>query len=140
MQSWSLVVGRWQEAVSMYAMPARSNALVSLLKTSSAIIATRPATEPRVPHPNVFFCVRVGFHEGRVSRIKPTTNDCSKPKTDDRRLGQELPINIPVTNTRAPPNPTCSAADGIGVSMYRCRIQVIVPNSTRTTAIASPMA
>ena len=29
----------------------------------------------------------------------------------------ELPISIPVTNTSAPPSPTCNAADGIGVSM-----------------------
>lgn len=34
----------------------------------------------------------------------------------DRCL-QELPIKIPVMNTSAPPNPTCKAAEGMGVSM-----------------------
>jgi len=32
-------------------------------------------------------------------------------------LFYELPIKIPVINTNAPPNPTCRAADGMGVSM-----------------------
>ena len=40
---------------------------------------------------------------------------------------------MPVANTRAPPNATCSAADTGGVSMYFQRTQVITPSSTITT-------
>src|SRR5215472_6664782 len=49
----------------------------------------------------------------------------------------ELPISTPVMNTSAPPSPTCSAAVTQGVSMYRRRIQVIVPNSESTTIPAA---
>jgi hypothetical protein len=40
-------------------------------------------------------------------------------------------ISIPVTNTSAPPNPTCRAAEGMDVSMLRCRIQVMVTVRSR---------
>src|SRR6266849_220104 len=52
----------------------------------------------------------------------------------------DLPISTPVMNTSAPPSPTCRAAENVGVSMYRCRTQVMTPSSTRTTAIAIPRA
>src|SRR6202162_6401945 len=53
---------------------------------------------------------------------------------------QELPISTPVPKTKAPPSATCVAADMIGVSMYRCRIQVMTASSTRTTRIAIVIA
>src|ERR1035438_2460819 len=37
----------------------------------------------------------------------------------------DLPMRIPVTNTSAPPSPTCIAAENTGVSMNRCRTHVI---------------
>src|SRR5712692_6005648 len=49
-------------------------------------------------------------------------------------------MSMPVMNTSAPPSPTCRAAENVGVSMYRCRTQVMTPSSTRTTAIAIPRA
>src|ERR1022692_4217465 len=36
----------------------------------------------------------------------------------------DLPMRIPVTNTSAPPSPTCIAAENTGVSMNRCRTHV----------------
>ena len=52
----------------------------------------------------------------------------------------DFPISTPVMNTSAPPSPTCRAAENVGVSMYRCRTQVMTPSSTRTTTIAIPRA
>jgi len=52
----------------------------------------------------------------------------------------ELPISTPVMKTSAPPKPTCNAAETVGVSIYRCRIQVIVASSTSTTPKATTIA
>ena len=48
----------------------------------------------------------------------------------------DLPMSMPVMNTSAPPSPTCRAAENTGVSMNRCRTQVMTPSSTRTTTMA----
>ena len=48
----------------------------------------------------------------------------------------DRPIRIPAMNTSTPPSPTCRAAETTGVSMKRCRTQVMMPSSTRTMAIA----
>ena len=53
---------------------------------------------------------------------------------------QDDPISRPVTNTKTPPRPTCTAAVTGGVSMYRCRIQLIASSSTNTTAMATTIA
>src|SRR3954447_18467170 len=53
---------------------------------------------------------------------------------------QELPIITPQRNTRTPPRATCIAAENHGVSMYRCRIQLIIASSTTTTITASVVA
>lgn len=52
----------------------------------------------------------------------------------------ELPISTPVIKTSAPPSPTCNAADTVGVSIYRCRIHVIVASSIKTTLKATIIA
>src|SRR5216684_7279547 len=52
----------------------------------------------------------------------------------------ELPMRIPVKNTSTPPTTTKNAACKNGVSIYLCRIQLITPNSTHTTKIATVIA
>ena len=51
-------------------------------------------------------------------------------------LFYDLPMRMPVMNKSAPPSPTCRAAENTGVSMNRCRTQVMTPSLTRTTPIA----
>jgi hypothetical protein len=64
------------------------------------------------------------LNDGRIRRQATVTSSARAikrfPVTAEHRrrtTPYALPIRIPVTNTSAPPNPTCSAADGIGVSM-----------------------
>ena len=64
-----------------------------------------------------------------MSAFQPVENTrCRDPRfvlfpwlaASDYRLSDcryELPIKIPVIKTSAPPKPTCSAAEGIGVSI-----------------------
>ena len=55
-------------------------------------------------------------------------------------MRQELPINTPVPKTNAPPKATSVAAESSGVSIKRCRIQVMTASSTRTTKKAMVIA
>jgi hypothetical protein len=59
---------------------------------------------------------------------------------DEQLAPQDDPISRPVTNTKTPPRPTCTAAVSGGVSMYRCRIQLIASSSITTTATATTSA
>jgi len=80
---------------------------------------------------------------GRYGHTEPSRCLDFVPKSalfERELLPQDDPISRPVTNTRTPPRPTCRAAVSGGVSMYRCRIQLMAASSTRTTAVATTSA
>ncbi len=89
----------------------------------------------------------------RTATIGPTTNKLSPSiiATENEAMSvslwcfvmsfpYELPMRIPVKNTRKPPTITWKRAEVRGVSMKRWRIQEITPSSTITIPAAIPVA
>src|SRR5580704_2286821 len=105
------------------------------------------ARQYSVQVPGLLQCRNSVANRGRLVSHSPSAflhfNDqkrLSRPKITRPAHFQELPISTPVPKTKAPPSATCVAADMIGVSMYRCRIQVMTASSTRTTRKAIVIA